>query len=143
MRFRWFLFALALVLAGGFAATAQPPVEPKDGKYVVPLTVDAVAPARPALKYTLLPELRDRQTGNQIQAFYKCFFEQNYLFHNKESTDKQKVWMEAPLKNLAKDKELIGYGGGAYRHAHYAARLDAVDWQITNQAKTDGVGLLL
>jgi hypothetical protein len=143
MRFRRFLFALAVLFAGGLVATAQPPLEAKDGKYIVPLRVDAVAPTRPALKYTLLPELRDRQTGNQIQAFYKCFFEQNYLFHNKESTDKQAKWMEAPLKDLAKDKDLINYGGGAYRHAHFAARLDSVDWQITSQVKTDGVGLLL
>ena len=69
--------------------------------------------------------------------------EQHHLFHDKESTDKQKKWMEAPLKDLADEKELIGYGGGAVRHATYAARLDSVDWQITSQAKTEGVGLLL
>ena len=68
---RWPLFAFALLCAGTVAATAQPPIEPKDGKYVVPLTVDAVAPARPALKYRLLPDIREVQPGNQIQAFYK------------------------------------------------------------------------
>ena len=138
-----FLFALAVLLAGGFAATAQPPIEPKDGKTVVPLTVDAVGPARPALQHRLLPELREMQTGNQIPAFYKCFLEQNHLFHNKESTDTQKKWMDAPLKDLAGEKELVNYAGGAYRHAHYAARLDTVNWEITNQAKTEGVMLLL
>jgi len=143
MRCRWFLFALLLVTLTAFVVSAQPPIQPKDGKYIVPLTVEPVAPARPSLKYTLLPELRERQVGNQIPAFYKCFFEQNYLFHNKESTDKQAKWMEAPLADLAKEKELIGYGGFAVKHANYAARLDTVDWQITQQAKTDGVGLLL
>lgn len=143
MRRRWSLFALAVVLAPWSAATAQPPIEPKDGKYVIPLTVDATAPGRPALKHRLLPELREMQTGNQITAFYKCFFEQNNLFHSKESTDKQQKWNAAPLKDLATDKELVNYGGGAVKQALYAARLDAVNWEITNQAKSDGVALLL
>ena len=143
MRCRWSAFALAVLFAGVSVACAQPPIEAKDGKYLVPLAVQPVAPPKPALKYRLLPELRERQPGNQIQAFYKCFMEQHYLFHNKESTDKQKKWMEAPLKDLKDVKDLVGYGGGAYRHAAYAARLDTVDWEITSQAKTEGVGLLL
>jgi hypothetical protein len=137
------VFALAAVLVGGSIAPAQPPIEPKDGKYVVPLTVDAIGPTRPALKYRLLPDVRETQPGNQIQAFYKCFFEQNYLFHNKESTDKQKKWMEAPLKGLAQEKDLVNYGGSAVKQAFYAARLDTVDWQLLNQMKSDGIMLLL
>jgi hypothetical protein len=143
MRCHWFLFALAVVLADWVPAFTQPPIEPKDGKYVVPLTVDATAPARPALKHRLLPELRELQTGNQIPAFYKCFLEQNNLFYNKESTDKQQKWMEAPLRALVNENDLKDYGRTAYRQAHYAARLDTVNWELTNQAKADGVGLLL
>src|SRR4051812_43846416 len=138
-----FLFAFAIVLVSLSAVSGQPPIEPKDGKYTVPLSVEATAPARPALKYRLMPELREMQTGNQITAFYKCFFEQNNLFHNKESTDKQQKWNAAPLKDLAGERELIGYGGTAVKQAHYAARLDTVNWEITNQAKSAGVGLLL
>jgi hypothetical protein len=137
------MFVFATCLIGWAAASAQPPLEPKGGKYVVPLTTDAAKTPLPALKYRLLPELREMQSGNQIQAFYKCFFEQYNLFHNKESTDKQKKWMDAPLKELANEKELKDYGGAAVKQASYAARLDAVDWQITNQAKSDGVMLLL
>jgi hypothetical protein len=140
---RWSLFALVAVLVGTPAASTQPPIEPKDGKYTVPLSVDAIGPARPALKYQLMPELREMQTGNQIPAFYKCFFEQQKLFHSKESTDKQQKWNAAPLKDLANEKELIGYGGSAVTQAYYAARLDTVNWEITNQAKSAGVMLLL
>jgi hypothetical protein len=135
--------AFAVALASLSAVSGQPPIEPKDGKYTVPLSVEAIGPARPALKYRLMPELREMQTGNQITAFYKCFFEQNYLFHNKESTDKQQKWNAAPLKDLANQRELIGYGGAAVKQAHYAARLDTVNWELTNQAKSAGVGLLL
>ena len=143
MRWLLSLFAFASLLAGLSTAFAQPPIEAKDGKYIIPLTVDAVAPTRPALKNRLFPELRERQTGNQVQAFYRCFFEQHNLFHSKESTDKQARWMDAPLQNLATETELKSYGGAAVKQAHYAARLDTVDWQITNQAKSDGVMLLL
>src|SRR5205809_800455 len=69
--------------------------------------------------------------------------EQNHLFYNKESTDKQQKWNEAPLKDLATVAELKNYGGTAVKQAHYAARLDTVNWEITNQAKSAGVGLLL
>ncbi|AMV23730.1 hypothetical protein VT84_04910 [Gemmata sp. SH-PL17] len=143
MRCRWSLFALAVVFVGAPAAPGQPPIEPKDGKYVVEFTVDAVAPARPALKHRLLPDPRDLQPGNQIQAFYKCFFEQNKLFHAKESTDKQQKWNTAPLKDLVTEKELVNYGGGAVKQAFYAARLDAVNWELTHQARVEGVELLL
>ncbi|MBA4187107.1 MAG: hypothetical protein C0467_03730 [Planctomycetaceae bacterium] len=143
MRRQWSLSVTALLITSLSAVTAQPPKAPAEGKWIIPLTVDATATPRPALKYRLLPELRELQTGNQIQAFYKCFFEQNYLFHNKESTDNQQKWMDAPLKELAGVKELVGYGGTAAKQANYAARLDAVDWQITNQAKAEGVYLLL
>jgi hypothetical protein len=132
-----------VLLTGLSTAPAQPPIEPKDGKIIVPMMVDAVAPSRPALKNRLLPELRELQTGNQVQAFYRCFFEQHNLFHTKESTDQQAKWMEAPLKNLATEKQLINYGGSAIKQANYAARLDTVDWQITNQTKSDGVMLLI
>lgn len=143
MRCRWILFALAVAACGWSATVAQPPKAPPEGKWVIPLTVDATAPPRPALKYRLLPELREFQPGNQVMGFYKCFFEQHHLFHDKQSTDKQAKWMDAPLKDLVAEKELVGYGGGAYRQASHAARLDTVDWQITTQAKTEGVMLLL
>jgi hypothetical protein len=143
MRCQRVLFALGLLVGTAAIGKSQPPHPTVGGNMVISLTVDATAPPRPALKYRLLPELLNLQSGNQIQAFYKCFFEQQYLFHNKESTDKQQKWLDTPLKDLANDRELINYGGTAVKQAHYAARLDAIDWQILNQAKAEGVFLLL
>ena len=143
MRCCWFVLPLTLLAVAVSAAPAQPPIELKDGQYIVPLTVDAAAPQRPVLKHRLLPELREVQTGNQIQAFYKCFFEQNDLFHKKESTDKQEAWLKAPLKDLAGERELIGYARVAVNQANYAARLDTIDWQITNLVKSEGVNVIL
>lgn len=143
MRGRCCIVLFALVAACWSSTSAQLPPLPEKGPWVIPFQVTPAAESRPALKYRLLPELRELQTGNQVQAFYKCFFEQNYLFHNKESTDNQQKWLGAPLEELRDVKELINYGGAAARQAHYAARLDAVDWQILNQAKSEGVFLLL
>ncbi len=143
MRCSGCLLVLSLVCGNWLMAKAQPPREPQEGKLVLPLQVDATAPPYRALRYRLLPELREMQSGNQIQGFYKCFFEQNHLFHDKESIEKQEKWLVAPLADLKTDKELIGYGGVAVAQASFAARLDLVDWQITNQAKADGVMLLL
>src|SRR5262249_44844103 len=138
MRYRWFVFALAVAVAVWSAAPAQPPIPIKDGVYTVPMTVDATAPPRPALKYRLLPDLREMKSGNQVQAFYKCFFEQNKLFYDQESTAEQERWLAAPLKELAEVPALVNYGGQAVKQAHYAARLDTVDWQLTNQVKAEG-----
>ncbi len=143
MRRLWPFVAL-VTLTGIFAvAQAQPPIQPKDGKFVVPLTVTAASPPKPALKYPLLPELRELQPGNQIPAYYRCFFEQHNLFHNKESFDQQQKWLEAPLSDLAKDAALADYAAAVAKQAEYASRLDTVDWQLTNQARADGAGILL
>ncbi len=138
-----FLFVLAVWLLVGPDIVAQPPIVPTNGKWLVVFEVDATPTPLPAMKYQLLPEIRDLQAGNQIPAFYKCFMEQNFLFFNKESEEDRERWHYAPLSTLAKVPNLIGYGGGAVRQAHHAARLDVVDWQIQNQIKAEGINLLL
>lgn len=143
MRLRWFPLVLLVLGVGVTLAPAQPPPVPKEGPWVIPLAVSGVTDTKPALRHRLLPELKDYQSGNQVQAFYKCFFEQHQFFHSKEAMDQRDKWNDAPLKDLAGVKELIDYGGAAVKQANYAARLDGVDWQITNQAQTDGIYLLL
>ncbi len=137
-----FLLSISVCISLVALATAQPP-QPKDGKITVPLTVDAAKVAKPALKYTLLPEVRDLNPGNQIPAYYKCFMEQHNLYRSKETSDHREKMLVAPLTDLKDDKALIGYGGASTRQADYAARLDAVDWGILTQLKTEGIFLLL
>jgi hypothetical protein len=122
---------------------AQPVVQPKDGKLVVKSTVSPAAAAVPSLKYLLLPELRDQQPGNQVQAFYKCFMEQHNFYHDKGEIEKRERWSTAPLPDLAREKDLVGYGGSGLRQADYAARLESVAWEILLQFKAEGINLLL
>ena len=135
--------AFVLLAASSAPAVAQPPVVPTDGKWVVRFEVDATPTPRPALKYTLLPEVRDRKQGNQIPAFYKCFMEQNTLFFSQNAENDRERWSNDPLSKLVGEPGLVGYGGSAVRQARHAARLTVVDWQIQTQFREDGIGLLL
>jgi hypothetical protein len=137
------LLIIAVVVAGWSAAIAQPPPVPKEGPWVIPLTVYPVAEPKPALKYLLLPEARDINPGNQIPAFYKCFMEQHNFYRSKESIDQREIWVKAPLQELAPVKALIGYGGASTRQADFAARLETVDWATLSQLKIEGIFLLI
>ncbi|MBX9584695.1 MAG: hypothetical protein K2X87_30700 [Gemmataceae bacterium] len=143
MRCRRPLSALALLAVITLTAGGQPPPPAKDGKLVIAAAVSPAAPPLPALKYLFLPDLREKQTGNQVPAFYKCFFEQNYFYFDKDSVANRERWLTAPLAELAGEQALVGYGGSSLRQADYAARLDSIDWQITNQLRSDGFNTLL
>jgi hypothetical protein len=109
---------------------------------IIRLTVDATPAPRPALKYQLLPELREMQPGNPIFGYLRCFAEQNPFFFSKQAMDEREKWSEMPLKDLPV-KDMRGYGGNALRQADYAARLDTPDWQILPKLKSEGINLLL
>jgi hypothetical protein len=85
---------------------------------VIRLTVQPMAAPKPALRYLLLPELRELSPGNPIP---------NYLKWNLDAN----VEPNQPI------------GRAALRQADRAARLDKPDWQILLKVKTDGIGLLL
>ena len=95
------------------------------------MSVDAAAAPRPALKFQLLPELRDMQVGNQIQSYYKCFMEQHGLYRAKESIDKREKWLAAPLAELKDEKEIFAYGGSSTRQAD---NLGERSWITTEKA---------
>ncbi len=48
---------------------------------LIRLTVQPAAAPKPALRYVLLPELKEMNPGNPIQNYLKCFMEeQKFLF---------------------------------------------------------------
>jgi tetratricopeptide (TPR) repeat protein len=106
------------------------------------MKVQPTAAPKPALRYQLLPELREMNPGNPIQGYMKCFAEQYNFFHSKQATENRDKWLDAPLKELPL-KELQDYGGSALRLADWAARLDTPDWQILLELKAEGYRLLL
>ncbi len=109
---------------------------------VVRLTVTPQAAPTPALRYQLLPEMRELNPGNPIQGYLLCFMEQNHFFFDKAEVENREKWQTVPLAELPA-KDLRGYGGGALRQADYAARLDTPDWQMLLKMRREGIYTLL
>jgi hypothetical protein len=109
---------------------------------VIRLNVSPAPAPRPALRYLLLPELKEMNPGNPIHNYLKCFMEQQKFFFDKEAFDRRDKLLAMPLKQLPV-RDLEEYGRVALAQADWAARLDNPDWQILLKLKSDGIGVLL
>jgi hypothetical protein len=89
------------------------------GETLIRLSVRPMAEPKPALRYLLLPELKEMSPGNPIPNYLKCILDQDFTT----------------------DREVLR--PSALRLADRAARMDKPDWQILLRVKTDGIGLLL
>jgi hypothetical protein len=108
----------------------------------VRLNVEAMPAPKPALKYLLLPEVREMNPGNPVQWYVRCFQEQRNFFYSKEAVRDRARYRAMPLAELPAE-QLRKYGGHALTQADWAARLDTPDWQVLDRVKTEGVDLLL
>jgi hypothetical protein len=111
-------------------------------EWLIRLKVQPAAAPKPALRYLLLPELKEMNPGNPVQNYLKCFMEQQKFFFDRETSERREKLAAMPLAELPA-KELQDYGGNALRQADWAARLDKPDWQILLKLKADGVNTLL
>jgi hypothetical protein len=120
---------LALVLS---------PNDSQAGETKVHFMVRPMPAPRPALKYQLLPELRELSSGNAAQNYLKCFAEQRNFFYGKDAVNDRARYLTMPLTELAAEK-LRDYGGSALRQADWAARQDSVDWQDLGRVQAGGL----
>jgi hypothetical protein len=95
---------------------------------------------KPVLKYLLLPEVREMKPGNPAQWYLRCFAEQRNFFFSKQGVAQRNRYLSAPLSELRSEK-IRSYGGGALTQADWAARLDAIDWQVLERVQQDGLDL--
>ena len=119
---------------------ADDPAAPSET--LIRLNVQPALVPKPALRYLLLPEVKELSAGNPIQNYMKCFMEQHKFFFDKETLQRREKLLVMPLKELPA-QELQDYGGFALSQADWAARLDKPDWQILQKLKTDGISLLV
>ena len=77
---------------------------------LIRLTVRPAATPKPALRYLLLPELKEINPGNPIQNYYKCFMEQQKFWFDQETVQRREKLLTMPLKELPAN-ELLDYGG--------------------------------
>src|SRR5437868_3751860 len=108
----------------------------------VRLNIQPMAAPKPALKYQLLPEVRELNAGNPAQYYLRCFAEQRNFFFTRDSNAKRSRYLSVPLASLPAE-ELRTYGGMALTQADWAARLDALDWGVLSRVQNDGLDLLL
>jgi hypothetical protein len=108
---------------------------------IVTLRVRPMAAPRPALRYLLLPEIKDTNPGNPIPNYLRCSIERDQRLDLRAIQRREQV-MALPLERFPA-AELVDYGGASLRQADRAARLDKPDWQIVQKLRTDGYYLLL
>src|SRR5437870_13884127 len=118
-----------------------PPVDSRAGETAARLSVQPMTAPKPALKYVLLPEVREMNPGNPAQWYVRCFQEQRNFFFSKEAVAERARYRSLPLAELPAD-QLRRYGGNALTQADWAARLDALDWQMSQRVQTDGMDLM-
>jgi hypothetical protein len=131
------LLALVVVASAGRADDASSTPET-----IVRLDVRPAAAPSPALRYQLLPELREMNPGNPIFHYFKCCMEQEAFFFDRESFERREKLLAMPLKELPA-QELQEYGRRALMQADRAARLEKPDWQILLKLRADGIATLL
>lgn len=115
---------------------------PTSGETTVRLTVPPAAAPKPALRYQLLPEVREMKAGNAAQWYLRCFAEQRLFFFSKQATAERAKYRAMSLGELAKEP-LENYGGHALTQADWAARQDTIDWQVLERLQTEGTDLRL
>lgn len=112
---RWTPFICAALLGLVPAARAESTLTSTE--MLIRLTVRPKAAPRPALRYLLLPELKEMTPGNPVPNYLRVALD-----------------MESTLEV---------FNPAALRLVDRAARMDKPDWQILPKLKTDGIGLLL
>src|SRR5437762_10426521 len=96
-----------------FALTAQADQSITSTETIIRLSVQPMPAPKPALRYWLLPELKEMNPGNPIPNYLKCMMD----------------------VDPATGREI--FGRATLRQADWAARLDKPDWQILQKVKTE------
>ncbi|HUR53766.1 MAG TPA: hypothetical protein VMZ71_06525, partial [Gemmataceae bacterium] len=77
--------------------------------------------------------------GNPAQWYVRSFAEQRNFYFGKDAVQARRNALTVPLAKFpVKD---LGYysGSSSLRQPDYAARLDALDWQVIDRVKTEGL----
>lgn len=136
------LLACLAVVAVCTVVLAEPKAEAPPP---TPLLVSPAKAPKPALRYTLLPEVRDRTTGNAATLYYRAFSPEFMSFLRKpDLQDRIKKWLEMPLAELKKElPQEIDVDNFLMREVDQAARRSHCDWELLERARKDGALLLL
>jgi hypothetical protein len=131
---------LGFAAIGAFALPCRAEQAIPVSETLIRLNVMPAPAPKPALRYQLLPELKEMHPGNPIQHYMKTIMEQQEFLFDEEAFQHREKLLTMPLKELPV-QELPDYGRFALSQADWAARLDHPDWQLLLKLRADGIQL--
>ncbi len=131
------LFVLSLLGCCLTSATAQAQTDS-----TIRLSVVAAKAPSPALRYPLLPELRDQSPGNAVVLYYRAFSPEWVTHRRPEVQKKFDAWREDTNQKPPDElRWVLNYN--PLREIDKAARRTYCDWELTERMRKDGIALLL
>ena len=144
-RKNWCLSAAPLLCAAPAWARAPEAID-EGGKETVPPIKLNLQPARatvPALKYRLLPELRDLKPGNCVISYYRSFSpEWQYFQRDKDFWRAYEKWGDDKSKPPPRELEFVK-NFHALGELDIGARRAYCDWEMIDRLRKDGIAMLL
>jgi hypothetical protein len=127
-------------------AALASPLAAQEGPHVKKLTVVPAAPPAPALKYELLPELRDMTAGNGA-LFYQRSHSPDWwsTILRLKILENEKIdrWLDVPLEKLPRKEMTFLENFGGLREIDLAARHEFCNWEMTDRVRAEGIALTL
>ncbi len=132
------LSPIVFLVVASVASAQTPGLEPTK------LTLSPAPAPSPALKYVLLPELKDQTPGNAALEYYRAFSPEWWGFLRQEKTrEAADKALETPLKDLPRKELAWIQTSQMLRQVDVAARREYVDWGMTERLRREGYSLLL
>lgn len=129
--FRSCVLSLCLALP----LTAQEPIR---------LSVQPASSPVPALKYQLLPEVRDLKPGNAALLYQRAHSPEWFdSFRRHADYLKAHDWLELPLDKFPVDRAGAILPRQMLKEVDTAARRAGCDWELTERLRHEGIGMLL
>jgi hypothetical protein len=133
---------LSLLLITGTLGAPVPNL-PEIPPIILPLHA-APAPQQ-ALKYTLVPQLKDRKSGNAATLYFRAFSPEWWgtIQRDKDHWMKMDKWLAMPLSELPESEGVWIKSWKMLNEVDRAARRTHCDWEFTDRLREDGIGFLL
>jgi hypothetical protein len=112
---------------------------------VVTLKLHPAAALAPALKYTLLPSVRELKPGNAAVFYHRVHSPLWFQALEREpSFAKLHDWLEmSPTQMPEKEVRQFLSGTAIFQELDHAARCETCDWQLTSRLRDEGINLAL